>query len=120
MEKKRNLNNGKRQNGKEYNGSKTFEIRDGKGKGREYEDYCYNQLIFEGEYINGEKKGKGKEYAYLSHEYMCFEGEYLNGKRNGKGKEYDYNGSLIFEGAHNGQSVVCSPSGQQGRYSDIH
>ena len=29
---------------------------------------------------------------------MIFEGEYLNGERNGKEKEYYYNGNLNFEG----------------------
>ena len=29
---------------------------------------------------------------------LIFEGEYLNGQRNGKVKEYDYNGKLIYEG----------------------
>ena len=65
---------GKRWNGKEYYGSRTFEIRDGKGKGREYKDYYYNELIFEGKYINGERNGKGKEYASLLRQYVCFEG----------------------------------------------
>ena len=29
---------------------------------------------------------------------LIFEGQYLNGEKNRKGKEYDYNGKLIFEG----------------------
>ena len=29
---------------------------------------------------------------------LIFEGEYLNGEKHGKGKEYDDNGKLIFEG----------------------
>ena len=63
------------------------------GKGKEY-DY-YGNLIFEGEYLNG--NGKGKEYYF---DNLIFEGEYLNGKRNEKGKEYDYKGNLIFEGEY--------------------
>ena len=43
-------------------------------------------MVFEGEYINGERKGKGKEYDYNGN--LKFEGEYLNKKRNGKGEEY--------------------------------
>ena len=46
-----------------------------------------SKLIFEGEYLNGERIGKGKEYGCYGE--LIFEGEYLNGKRNGKGKEYD-------------------------------
>ena len=43
-----------------------------------------NILIFEGEYLNGEKNGKGKEYD--SDGILIYEGEYLNGERNGKRK----------------------------------
>ena len=68
------------------------------GKGKEYNDF--GGLLFEGEYLNGERNGKGKEYYYHR---VIFEGEYLNGERNGKGKEYDEtvtNGTnqLIYEG----------------------
>ena len=76
-----------------------------------------NILIFEGEYLKGERNGKGKEYYYNGK--LLFEGEYLNGKRwngkgyningniefqinngNGKGKEYNYDGKLEFEGEY--------------------
>ena len=51
--------------------------------------YGYNdELIFEGEYLNGKRNGKGKEY-YSYNRKLEFEGEYLNGQRNGKGKEYN-------------------------------
>jgi len=43
----------------------------------------YNQLIFEGEYIEGKINGKVKEY--YDDGTIKFEGEYLNGNRwNGK------------------------------------
>ena len=70
-------------------------IKYGKGKVREYYNgYCSEYLLFEGEYLNGERNGKGKEYDYYGE--LIFEGEYKEGKRwNGKGKEYhwddDYN-----------------------------
>ena len=52
--------------------------------GKEYNNYN-NNLIFEGEYLNGKRwNGKGKEFHKNK---LIFEGEYLNGKRNGKGKE---------------------------------
>ena len=35
-----------------------------------------------------EKNGKGKEYT-LNENNLIFEGEYLNGNRNGKGKKYN-------------------------------
>ena len=81
-------------------------------------DVCHN-LLFEGEYLGGQKNGKGKEYNYEVK--LIFEGEYYKDKRksgkkyyykgkikfeveylfdkkwNGKGKEY-FNGKLIFEG----------------------
>ena len=74
-------------------------------------------MIFEAEYLNGEKNGKGKEYN--DEGILIFEGEYLSGKKwngkgydinnniiyelkNGKGfiKEYDQGGNLLFEGEY--------------------
>ena len=54
-------------------------------------------MIFEGEYYYGKRyNGKGKEFDCSRK--LIFEGEYLNGEKNGKGKEYYKNGDLIFEG----------------------
>ena len=64
-----------------------YRIGEKNGLGKEYNLYT-NELIFEGEYINGKRHGKGKEYNYNGK--LEFEGEYLNGERNGKGKEYHY------------------------------
>jgi len=90
--------NGKRWNGKGYNANRNidFEIKDGKGNIKEYDNY--DILKFEGDYLNGEINGKGKEY--YENGKLKFEGEYLNGERNGKGKEYDYYGKLKFEGEY--------------------
>jgi len=52
-------------------------------KGKEY-DIQYNELLFEGEYLNGKRHGKGEEYD--DNGLLIFKGEYLNGKRSGKGK----------------------------------
>ena len=68
-------------------------LKDWKGFMEEYKEN--GDLIFEGEYLNGERNGKGKEYK---HNEIIFEGEYLNGKRNWKRKEYDELGILIYEG----------------------
>ena len=68
-----------------------------KGNIKEYDEN--DKLIFEGEYINGERKGKGKEYHY-KYNRLLFEGEYINEKRNGKGKEYNLNNNLKFEGEY--------------------
>ena len=80
------------------------------GKGKEYNDE--NNLVYEGEYLNGERwKGIGKEYN--DEGKLEYEGEYLNGERNGKGKEYYYNGELEFEGEYlngerwNGKGNEC-------------
>ena len=54
-------------------------------------------LLYEGEYLNGEKNGKGKEYE---DNHLIFEGDYLKGKRNGKGKEYYYNKKIMFNGEY--------------------
>ena len=48
---------------------------------KEYDNYGY--LIFEGEYLNGNRNGKGKEYKNGD---IVFDGEYENGRR----KESNY------------------------------
>ena len=100
--------NGYKLNGKGYdsNGNIIYELKNGKeeknGKGIELlnnniifegeylkgkrwngtiRQYCWNKLLFECQYINGEINGKGKEYDYNNDKIIIFEGEYLNGKR---------------------------------------
>ena len=52
----------KKWNGKGYdeNGNILYELINGNGKVKEYDEE--GQLKFEGEYLNGKKNGKGKEY----------------------------------------------------------
>ena len=83
------------------------------GKGKEYD--IIGKLEYEGEYKKGKRNGKGKEY-FLGR--LIFEGEYINGNRwngkvydnknnniyelkNGTGyiKQYDNDGDLKFEGS---------------------
>ena len=56
--------NGKKWNGKGYNimGNIEYEIIYGKGYIKEYNKY--GELIFEGEYLNGERNEKGKERKF--------------------------------------------------------
>ena len=56
------------------------EYKNGKknGKGKEYDSYK-NILAFEGEFKNGKRNGKGKEYNEKGK--VVFEGEYINGNR---------------------------------------
>ena len=85
---------GKRWNGNGYNlsGKIVYRLKGGKGYVKEY-DYDDN-LIYEGEYLNGEKNGKGKEYYWDNR--LKFEGEYLNGQKwNGKG--YDGKNNIVYE-----------------------
>ena len=67
------------------------------GKGKELDGF--NTVKFEGEYKNGKRNGKGKEYNN-SKNFVDFEGEYINGKRNGKGAEYYYLGQIYFDGEY--------------------
>ena len=55
-------------------------IYDSKQIGKEYEVFhvFHNVLIYEGEYLNGERNGKGKECWLGS---VIFEGEYYKGKK---------------------------------------
>ena len=89
---------GKRWNGKGYDKKSNivYELKNGKGYIKEYYDYN-DVLLFEGEYINGERNGKGKDYNIYNGN-LKFEGEYFMGKRKGKGVEYDFNGELRYEG----------------------
>ena len=78
--------NNKKWNGKGYdeNANVIYELINGNGKIKEYNDN--GKLEFEGEYLDGKRwNGKGKE----EDNYKSFEGTYLNGKYwNGKGKKY--------------------------------
>ena len=58
-----------------------------------------NYRIYSRKYIIYETNEKGKEYNIVSHR-LIYEGEFLNGQRNGKGKEYYYDGKLEFEGEY--------------------
>ena len=97
----------KKWNGKGYDekGNIIYELKNGNGKVKEYNND--NKLIFEGEYLNGKRwKGKGKEYNKDGR--LIFEGEYLNGKRwNGNVKEYDYDGTIKFNGRRNKTERKC-------------
>ena len=63
----------KKWNGKGYdeNGNIIYELINGNGKVKEYNDK--GKLIFEGEYLNSKENGKGKEYydygTILSYSY---------------------------------------------------
>ena len=56
-----------------------------------------NYKLFKRKYVVYDKNGIAKEYGIYD-DNLIFEGEYLNGERNGKGKEYNNYGELIFEG----------------------
>ena len=82
--------NGKKWNGEgyDYNGNIVFEIKNGKGNKKEYNDYN-DKLEYKGKYLNGDRNGTGREYYYDGK--LKFKGEFLNGKRNRNRKEYyDY------------------------------
>jgi hypothetical protein len=49
-------------------------LKNGKGLIKEYDNYR-DTLLFEGEYINGERNGKGKDYDIYNAK-LKFEGEY--------------------------------------------
>jgi len=57
----------------------------------------YHDLLYEYEFIYGNKNGKGREFL---NKKLVFEGEYVNGSINGKVKNYSLNGNIIFEGEY--------------------
>ena len=114
---------GKIWNGKGYdiNGKLEFEVKDGNGKGKEYQ-ICSGNIIFEGEYLNGIRNGKGKEY-YNDYDDLIlkFEGEYLNGKE-WKGKRYYDDGKIESEGIffENGNIKQYHRNGKLGFEKEIY
>ena len=50
-------------------------------------------IVFKGEYLNGERNGKGNKYGNSK---LQFDDVFLNGKRNGRGKEYDDKSNKSF------------------------
>ena len=92
-------------NGKGYdeNGNIIYELKNGNGKGKEYD--IFGNLEFEGEYLNG-KKWNGEIKIYnKKNGNLRFEGKLLNGKKNGKGIVYNsnyssYGGEVIFVGEY--------------------
>ena len=68
-------------------------------KAREYDSYT-DELLYEGEYLKGERSGKGIEYLKWTYHNLSFAGEYSKGKRNGKGQEFDKIGRFIFKGKY--------------------
>ena len=51
-------------------------------------------MKFEGEYLNGKRNGKGKEY--YDNGKLLFEGNFLNGNRF-TGKVYDIKGNMSYD-----------------------
>ena len=81
-------------NGKGYdiNNNIIYELKNGKGFIKEYNNN--GDLLYECEYLYGSGNGKGKVY----NNNFIFEGEFMDGYKY-KGKEY-YEGKLIFEGEY--------------------
>ena len=73
-----------------------FILKEGKGFVKKYNKN--KNLIFIGEYLNGQRNGRGKEYN--KELKLIFDGEFLNGEKNGNGKEYYYNGNIKFFGEY--------------------
>ena len=86
--------NGKLWNVKEYDKNSNIinEIKEGSGYYKEY-DKSFGKLLFEGNYLNGERNGIFREYDKFNGK-LKFVGKYSNGERNGK--EIYYEEDIIF------------------------
>ena len=118
-------------NYKYYTGN--YIIYESNKRGKEYKGYN-DKLIYEGEYLKGERNGKGKEYFKNK---LIFEGEYLNGKElkgkkysiygnlldelnriNGIGKEYYKNGKIKYKGEFlNGQKIKSKKENKLNKFN---
>ena len=99
-------------------------VYENKRDGKEYDVY-HNKLLYEGEYLNGQRHGNGREYYYnikyghdgesLNEEIntneedidgrIKFNGIYLKGKKwNGTG--YDTKNNIIYN-LNNGNGIIC-------------
>ena len=77
-----------------FSGELEFEGVFLKGKKWNGKGKCYNEnfiILYEGEFLKGKLNGKGKEYKSRK---LIFEGEYINGER---WIGIDENGKAIFE-----------------------
>ena len=64
-----------------------------------------NYKLYSGRYVKYENNKIAKEYSAID-EHIIYEGEYLSGNRHGKGKEFYEEDELIFEGEYfNGKSM---------------
>ena len=96
---------GKRWTGKVYDtiNNTIYELKNGKGFIREYYDeynLSYENMLYEGEYLNGERHGKAKIYkknaSYERDYFLMFEGEFKNGKM-WSGKRYNSDKEIVYE-----------------------
>ena len=69
-----------------------------RGIGKEYNDE--GQLIYEGEFLNGEKHGKGNYKEYFGNGNLKLEGILNNGEFDGIVHEYYDDGKLLFKGEY--------------------
>ena len=73
--------------------TKKYIIYESKTKGKEYS--WEGHLLYDGEYLKGERHGKGKEYFPYDNG-IKFVGEFKKGKK-WTGKGYDLNAVLVYE-----------------------
>ena len=79
------------------NGININELKNGTGFIKEFD--IYENVIFEGEYLNGKKWiGKGKELNNKG--IILFEGEYTKGLKNGIGRKVNIYDHIILKGEY--------------------
>lgn len=78
------------QQGSMYEGQWKNDQYHGKGT----EQWNYNQIVYTGDFVDGQKTGKGK----FEFDGNVYEGDFVDGKFHGKGKYYFSESGKIYEG----------------------
>ena len=88
------------------------EFKEGEKNGKGIE-YFQGEIIYRGSYSNGKKVGKGEGKEFNEGGKLLYEGEFFDGLRHGKGKEYNIRGDLIYQGCYSKGERIGKGEGKE-------